>query len=574
MMQRTLPALAALLLACAAGGAWAQPTLDTRPVPATARASALPSAWHHGAFMEIFVRAWRDSDGDGVGDLKGLIQGLDYLQDLGVKGLWLMPIMKNADGDHGYATSDYRDIAPEYGSLADFDELVRQAHRRGIGVIVDYVINHSAATHPFFQQSIQGPDNPFRAWYVWSEDAPPGWLAWGQYPWHHAASQPWTQAVVSRAPLDAGARDFYFGVFCPQMPDFNFKHPAVLDYHLDSLRFWLNRGLDGFRLDAAAHLVENGAQDWLDQPQSRLLIKRVQDEIKTYENRYVVCEATHGQRQYADPAVCGGAFAFEFSSLPVGAALGQPEAVQQLAAYFRQASPTMATFVSNHDRFAGARLWDQVQGDERAYKLAAAGYLLQPGTPFIYYGEEVGQAGLNSPAGDPALRGPMSWSADPGTAGFTTGLPFRPPAPNAATHNVAQQQREPGSIFNFYKALLKLRNTLPSVARGSFEGSFAQGLVLGWQRKWADGHRREHTLVLINYNKRPAAADMAGLPAGARLVSAYPAGGALATRVSGQGHATLLLAPQSLRVLVVETGAQKKAPAHKLAKRPSQRKPP
>jgi glycosidase len=166
----------------------------------------------------------------------------------------------------------------------------------------------------------------------------------------------------------------------------------------------------------------------------------------------------------------------------------------------------------------------------------------------------------------------MSWTADPATAGFTVARPFRPSAPNVATHNVAVEQRDPGSILHFYKAMLRLRNTLPSVAQGSFEGSFAQGLVLGWQRKWAEGARREHTVTLINYGKRPAAADMSGLPAGAHLVSAHPAGGATATKVNGEGKATLLLAPQSVRVLVVETGAAKKAPGKAGAKKAARKK--
>jgi len=273
----------------------------------------------------------------------------------------------------------------------------------------------------------------------------------------------------------------------------------------------------------------------------------------------VVCEATAEPQQYGDPAVCGGAFAFGHVQHYVEAARGKAESVQKVAQYYRSASPTMATFVSNHDIFAGRRLWDQLDGDERRYKLAAAGYLLQPGTPFIYYGEEIGQAGVPGLKGDLPLRSPMSWTADPATAGFTTGQPFRPVAPNVVTHNVQTQQRVPGSIHSFYKAMIGLRNSLPSVARGSFEGSFAQGLVAGWQRKWERGQQREHTVVLINYDTRPAPARIEGLPPGARLVSAYPAGGATATKADAGGVATLLLAPQQVRVLVVQTGAVKKA---------------
>ncbi len=558
-------ALALCLLAASPQHVLAQAAIDTRAVPAGDRSSHLPAAlqdgWQHGVFMEIFVRAWRDSDGDGIGDLQGLTQSLDYLQELGIRGIWLMPVTRNADGDHGYATTDFRDIAPEYGTLADFDELLRQAHRRGIGVIMDYVINHSAASHPMFVEALKGPDNPFRDWYLFSEQAPPGWEIWGKYPWYHVAARPWPwqwqwqwQGEVKDLPRAAPeARDFYFGTFGPHMPDFNFNHPAVLAYHQDSLRFWLNRGLDGFRLDAVPHLVENSAKDWNDQPQSRALTRQLQDLIKGYAHRYVVCEATAEPQQYGDAAVCGGAFAFGHVHHYVEAARGKVESVEKVAAYYRQASPAMATFVSNHDIFAGRRLWDQLGGDQRRYRLAAAGYLLQPGTPFVYYGEEIGQAGVPGLPADQPLRGPMSWTADPRTAGFTSGTPFRPPSPNAARHNVAAQRRDPDSLLNFYKALIGLRNTMPSLARGSYEGSFAQGLVAGWQRKGA----QEHTVVLVNYATAAAPARIEGLPAGARLLSAYPAGGAQAARADARGVATLWLAPQQLRVLRVKSGPER-----------------
>ncbi len=339
-------------------------------------------------------------------------------------------------------------------------------------------------------------------------------------------------------------------------------------YHLDSLRFWLNRGLDGFRLDATPHLFETSAKDWNDQPESRTFTKQLQDLIKSYPSRYVVCEATAKPDEWGDPAVCGGAFAFGYVHHIVEAARGNPESVQRVATHGLTASPTMASFLSNHDRFAGARLWDQLQGNERRMRLAAATYLLQPGTPFVYYGEPIGQAGVASLEGDPALRAPLSWTADPRTGGFTTGTPFRPLAPNLATHNVEAQRREAGSLRQFYKAMIGLRNAHPSILRGRFEGGSAQGLVAVWQRRIDEPGAKEHTVTLVNHDAAPAPARISGLPPRARLVSLHPAGGATATRADAQGEATLLLAPLSVRVLLVSTTP---APAKRTQRRAPQR---
>lgn len=562
LFSRALLALALVPLTLGASLAQAAP-FDTSAVPERRAAAHLPAHWDRGAFMEIFVRAYQDSDGDGVGDLRGLISRLDYLQDLGIRGIWLMPVTRSADRDHGYATTDFRDIEPDYGTLADFDELLKQAHARGIGVITDYVINHSSHQHPAFQEALKGPDNPWRDWFVWSQDAPVGWDIWGKNPWYHVAAKPWewTGDPKDLPPAPPGAQDFYFGTFGPHMPDFNMRKPEVVNYHLDSLRFWLNRGLDGFRLDAVPHLIENNAKDWNDQPESRRLTRQLQDLIRSYPGRMVVCEATASPRDWGDPAVCGGAFAFGHVHHYVKAARGEAESVQALATYFRTAPATMATFVSNHDRFAGDRLWDQVGGDMARYKLAAAGYLLQPGTPYIYYGEEIGQAGVMTLEKDLPLRAPMSWAPDAATGGFTRGTPFRPVAPNVLTHNAQAQAQDPRSILAFYKAMLALRNTRGSIARGSFDHSFADGLVLGFQRRL----ERERTVVLINYGTGLASVRVPDLPAGQALRSAYPAGGALSARIGKDGSATVHLAPLSVRVFDVGSaqGAQAKPPAKK-----------
>jgi alpha-amylase len=522
---------AALLATVGLGAAMAGPAaVDLGAVAARRSPSSLPTGWQQGAFIEIFVRAYQDSDGDGIGDLRGLTSRLDYLKELGIRGIWLMPIQASADHDHGYATVDYRAIEPAYGTLADFDELIRQAHARGIGVITDYVINHSAAEHPLFVDSALGPRSPYRSWYVWRDRAPTGWSIWD--------ADPWT----------ATANGAYFGTFGPDMPDFNFRNPAVIEYHRDSMRFWLNRGIDGFRLDAVPHLVERNAKDWNDQPESRRITRELRRLVQSYPGRHVVCEATANPVVYGAASLCGSAFAFTLETnivKSVRSAGGDAKALRAVADYFKTAPLTMATMISNHDIFAGRRLWDQVQGDETQYRLAAATYLLLPGTPFVYYGEEIGLAGVGELAGDGPLRAPMSWSAGPG-AGFTTSAtPFRPISPNAATHNVQAAQADPGSLLHFYKALIGLRNELPSIARGSYERATVSGQALSFQRRLG----REHSVVLVNYGTAPAEIRVRGLGAGRTLATAYPAEGASLEADAG-GAATLTLPPQSVRVFV------------------------
>jgi len=518
-------ARSALVLAALCGGA-ACFAVDTSPVPATLQPSSLPANWQRGAFMEIFVRAYKDSDGDGVGDLKGLTQQLDYLKGLGITGIWLMPITTNADGDHGYATTDFRGIDPAYGTLEDFDELLRQAHARGIGVVMDYVINHSARHHPMFISALKdGTGSPFYDWFVWQKEAPQGWDIWGK--------NPWTQTH----------KGHYFGTFGKHMPDFNFKNPAVLAYHQDSLRFWLNRGLDGFRLDAVPHLVENSAKDWNDQPESRRITGDLRALITTYPQRHVVCEATANPQAYAAADICGSAFAFGLERNIVSAAKGNPKAIRYVADYFTTAPQTMATFAANHDIFAGARLWDQLRGNQAQYKLAAASYLLQPGTPYIYYGEEIGMAGIKGLDGDEPLRAPMSWTANKQGAGFTTSSkPFRPVAPNVARYNVAAQLADPNSLLSFYKSMLALRNTLPSLSSGSYGAPVVQGRVMAYRRTLG----AETTLVAINYGNK-SAITLKDLKPQAAFASVYPAK-ATRARANASGAIKLTLPAQSVHV--------------------------
>ncbi len=499
------------------------PHPDISPVPVDDPGSSLPHGWERGAVMQIFVRSYQDSNGDGIGDLPGLTSRLDYLQDLGVQALWLMPITPSQDGDHGYAVTDYRAIEPAYGTMDDFDELLRQAHARGLGVILDCVINHSAARHPLFLHASHSRGSPYRDWYVWADEAPPGWQVMGGDPWR-------------RTPTGC-----YYGGFSAHMPEFDLRKPEVVAFHEDHQRFWFNRGVDGLRFDAVGNLFENGPDAWECQPENYALMARMRALADRYERRHIVCEAPGDPRGFG--AAGGAAFAFDLNAHIVKAAQGNLEAVEKVCAYYIDAHHGMASFASNHDSFAGRRVWDQLGGDLLACKLVAATTLLLPGQPYLYYGEEVGMSGARGLSGDAELRAPMSWAADPQHAGFTTGRPYRALAANVHTHNVARAAADPASLLAFYKAMIGLRKRRRSIARGRYESPFVAGPVMGFQRFEGD----ERTLVLIHYGRERASVRVPGLSRGARLVPLHPAGAAALAPAGGR----LDLPPRSVHVYEV-----------------------
>ncbi|ACL63906.1 alpha amylase catalytic region [Anaeromyxobacter dehalogenans 2CP-1] len=518
-----LAAIALAALACG-GGSTPPPPVDVSPVPAADPGSALPDGWERGPFAEIYVRGYQDSDGDGVGDLRGLASRLDHLADLGVRGIWLMPVTASQDHDHGYAVADYRGVEPGYGTLEDLDALVAAAHARGIGVILDYVMNHSAATNPLFLNSADDKSNPYRGWYVWRSSQPSGWSVYGGNPWRQSGT------------------GWYYAPFATNMPDFDLANPAVAAYHADSQRFWLNRGVDGFRFDAVGMLYENGPGAWNDQPENYVRMAEVRALLDGYERRFMVCEGPDDPAGFT--AACGSAFAFGLQSDVMGAARGDAAAVARVAAYFEDPARLAAsTLLSNHDAFAGQRPWDQLGGDEARYRLAAATYLLLPGIPFVYYGEEIGMGGAASLSGDWRLRTPMSWTGDARTAGFTTGKPFRALSSNAATHNVEAEQGRAGSLLEFYREVIALRRAVPALDRGGYEGARASGATLSFRRTLGTSH----ALVLLNYDVVPLTLPVTGLPPGAALAPRLPAT-APAVTADAAGAASFDLPALSVRV--------------------------
>lgn len=495
---------------------------DVGAVQAQGGASSLPDGWMNGAFMQIYVRGYKDSDGDGKGDLKGLISQLDYLQDLGVQGLWLMPVTQSEDHDHGYAVTHYRSIDTDYGSLADMSQLLTQAHQRGMGVILDHVINHASSQHPLFLNAASAKRNPQRPYFVWQDTAPSGWRVWGQNPWYSSGN------------------GVYYAPFWSGMPDFNWKNEQVMTFHHDNLRFWLNLGVDGFRFDAVGNLVENGPTAWESQPENHRIMGQVQALLNSYDKRFMVCEAPAAPQAFAATASCGRAFAFDLKDHILRAVRGDSAAIASLNQYFRTAPPGMATFLANHDSFAGERVWNQLSGNLAQYKLAAASYLLLPGTPFIYYGEEIGMANGSGLSGDWALRTPMSWTGQ--VSGFTSGVPFRAASANIAVNHVQAQRGVEGSLHSFYKTLIGLRQRLPSLARGDYSAAWAQGTLMGFQRHWGS----ERTLVLYNYGLMAQPVTLNALGAATRWVAEYPSAPELVAGLDGT--ATLSLPPQSVTV--------------------------
>lgn len=475
--------------------------LDLSDVETMDSGSSLPADWAQSAnFMEIYVRGYQDSDGDGVGDLQGLISRLDYLEDLGITGIWLMPVHESTDNDHGYQVEDYRDIEDDYGSIEDFQQLLTAAHSRGIGIIIDYLVNHSSNINPLFLDASFAPDNSKRDWFIFADNNP-GWSGFGGASWH--------QSLFG----------YYYGVFFGGMPDFNLRNQQVIDFHHNNLRYWLNMGVDGFRFDATGVLIENGANAWEDQEENHHILQGIRETIDAYQNRFLVCESPADPVRYAEGDSCQRAFAFGTQFDIINSAQGGTLRSGLVSALNRPQRDRMPMILSNHDSFAGERMGSRFGSDEASYRVAAATYILASSTPFTYYGEEVGMANGNQ-SGDHALRTPMSWTADPINAGFSSNTPFRGLAGNAGTHNVEVQAGDPDSLLNYYKSLYQLRLQYPVLALGDFELLSATGdRVLAFSRENA----QEKLAVLVNLSIQEQSFEYQANAAGESLQQVFPA---------------------------------------------------
>jgi alpha-glucosidase len=483
--------------------------------------------WQTAVFYQIYPRSFQDSNGDGIGDLQGIINRLDYLVELGIDAIWISPIFPSPMVDFGYDVSDYCDIHPMFGDLEAFDRLLVAAHARNLKIILDYVPNHSSDQHPWFLESRSSRDNPKRDWYIWKDakadgSPPTNWESlFGGSAWE------W----------DEQSQQYFLHSFLPEQPDLNWRNPKVVEAMHNVLRFWLDRGVDGFRVDAILCLMK--APDFPDNPPTApdshwamwghkleprytihqpetfehvRLMRKVFDE---YDDRVHIGETDtsdiSGIVPYYGQPLDGYDIPFNFTTLHADWNARQMERL--IERYYQVIPPGgWPNFVfGNHDIHRLATRY----GYENH---RSVGLLLLTlwGIPTMYYGDEIGMAdvfipvaqridpwGINKPGldvGRDPERTPMQWDGSP-HAGFTPGAPWLPLADNYQQVNVAAQSADPHSTLSFYKQLLYLRRNLPALHNGSF--TFVDGQtdsLLAYMRE-AAGRR---LLVVINFSARPA----------------------------------------------------------------------
>lgn len=494
----------------------------------------LPDKWFKEAvFMEIFIRSYKDSDGDGIGDFKGLTSKLDYLKELGIGGIWLLPITRSSDHNHGYSIESYRSVEPDYGTLDDFKVLLKEAHKRGIGIIVDYVMNHSSSKNPLFIDA-SNKNSDIRDWYIWSDTAK-NWPRWdGLNTWHENNS------------------GFFYGIFGQDYPDFNLKNPDVINYHLNNLDFWLDLGVDGFRLDATGVFIENGKNSMVEQKESYEITKKVRDKLDKKHGKFLICESP--ESAFSSNDSCGHSFYFGMHIDIVETVINKYFSSSLIERASASIAKELAIFITNHDTFVGDRLIRQVKGDADKLKLAAALQLTLPGMPFIYYGDEIGMGrsgGVHGTLGidyDNMLRAPMSWSADL-YAGFSTEKPFISIAENYTTHNTELQIKDVLSIYNFYKKIIFLRNGQKALQYGDFVHiPVGRSDLLLFERKLED----DVIVVAINFGDDLIEGELQGLP-NSQWLSLLP-DDHVSLKFESNGVATLLVKGKNINIYKYSKG--------------------
>jgi alpha-glucosidase len=467
--------------------------------------------WKRGIIYQIYPRSFLDTNGDGVGDLKGITARLDYLQWLGVNAIWISPIFLSPMADFGYDIADYCAIDPVFGTIGDFEELADETHRRGLKIILDFVPNHTSDQHAWFRESRVSRDNPKRDWYIWRDPAPDGgppnnWISnFGGSAWE----------------FDAATGQYYYHAFLKEQPDLNWRNPDVRAAMGDVLRFWLDRGVDGFRVDVIWHLmkdaefrdnpvnpayqptqaeIERFLQHYsADQPEVHDVIREMRAVLDEYGDRVLIGEIYLPLERlvaYYGEELSGAHLPFNFQLLH---AEWSARSLQALICEYEATLPEGGWpnwVLGNHDR---PRIASRV-GDAQA-RIAAMLLLTLRGTPTMYYGDEIGMRNTPIPpeavqdpweknepglglGRDPA-RTPMQWDAS-ANAGFATVRPWLPVAPDYQTANIATLREASDSILTLYRKLIDLRQGNEALIRGAYESLDLDPHVLGYIRRSAD----------------------------------------------------------------------------------------
>jgi alpha-glucosidase len=505
--------------------------------------------WRDGVVYQVYPRSFADSDGDGTGDLPGIIEHLDHFSAdaLPIDALWLSPIYPSPGRDLGYDVSDHTTVDPLFGTDADFDRLVAECHRRGIKVLLDLVMNHTSNQHEWFLASKASREGPYADFYLWRD--PSGWDDRGNplppNNWVSFFGGPGWEWVPERG-------QFYYHTFLVEQPELNWRNPAVEAAQWDMVRGWLRRGVDGFRLDVFnaflkdAELRSNpevsGNSPWarqehrydIDQPDFPALIERFRAIVDEQPGRMTVGELFSRETELAARYARDRHIVFDWSLMesPWSAEAYGASIDRRERSFGRDAWPTVA--LSNHDRERQATRLSASVGRDRLpdrdaiAKAAAVVVLALRGTPFLYYGEEIGMVDVDIPRDEivdpPALRAgpdfpwydrsrcrtPMQWGPGPG-AGFTTGRPWLRIAPDAETRSVQVQAGDPDSVFACYRRLLAFRRTATAIRHGAMT-RLASGAddVLAWTRE-AGGQR---LLVLVNFVGEARSVDLRAIAPG------------------------------------------------------------
>ena len=481
--------------------------------------------WQSSVVYQIYPRSFADGDGDGIGDLQGIRGRLDHLQWLGIEVIWLSPVFRSPMADFGYDVSDYCDIDPTFGTLADMDALIMDCHGRGMRLMLDWVPNHTSDHHPWFIESSADRSNPKADWYVWRDEPANNWLASfprGERAWEYNSTR----------------EQWYLRCFLREQPDLNWDNRDVEAAMLDTLRFWLDRGIDGFRMDVI-HLI--GKQLDENDPESAIArgfghvpfndvavtherIRRIRTLLDSYDGDrvcvgevYLLDEARMAT-YYGDDDELHLSFNFGFLWARWDAATIRTK-ISSTLAHLRPRAGWPTWVLSNHDV---PRHRQRYGGSEAAARMAAVLLLTLPGTPFVYQGEELGLVDavvrpdrVVDPGGRDGCRAPMPWTNEPGHGWAHE--PWLPFVEDADTANAGNQILDPDSMLNLYRDLLHLRQAHPALQTGGFTMIDRTDEVVAYERMSTthDGHRRVY-VVALNLGDQPATVDELD---GARLLA-------------------------------------------------------